>query len=98
MLVSACEGGTGSTSHGAGRGDRATLSCIRADLEHAADQLPLHWATTAKIFKIQQRWKIYIARCAQAGHRGGEIEQPVGVCCERMARTLGWTPEQEKAA
>lgn len=91
MLQSACEGGTGATGLGSGKGKRQNLSDLKADLELAADSLPLNWSATARIFKIQQRWRQYVERCEQAGERGGELEQPIDVCFYRMAEWLGWS-------
>lgn len=97
QLASAAEGGSGGSGVGAGRGGRFAMVCIKADLEAAADSLPLNWSTTARIFKIQRRWKQYLARCEQAGPRGGEIEQPLVVCYWRMAEFLGWSAESGAA-
>ena len=93
-LVSASEGGAGGAGIGAGRGGRFSLVCLKADLEAAADHLPLNWSSTARIFKRQRRWRVYLERCAQAGPRGGEIEQPIDVCYYRMAEYLGWSAQE----
>src|SRR5207302_1685462 len=55
MLISATEGGTGASGKGSGRGGRFSLVCLKADLERAADQLPLYWQSTEYVFIRQRR-------------------------------------------
>ena len=86
QLASSAEGGTGSLAgHGAGRGDRLTLACLIADLEAAADKLPLDWRATAEVYKLQHRGRIWVQRRLQLDDR-----HSVDSAIAAMARSLGW--------
>ena len=85
-LQAAAEGGTGATGNGAGRGDRLALACMLADLERAADELPLHWTSTLQIFRLQSRARVWSQRRLTLEDVGVET------AIARMARTLGWKP------
>jgi hypothetical protein len=106
MLISATEGGTGASGKGSGRGGRFGLVCLKADLERAADQLPLYWQSTEYVFARQRR-----SNCLQERRRTTpavpeaqrQFEPPVPSdaleqACYRMALSLGWRPEQENVA
>jgi hypothetical protein len=97
QLEVAVEGATGPNYQGSrgGRHGRETLVAIKADLERAADSLPLHWQQTARIFRLQRRWQVYLARRAQAGLPAGTSDG-LGFdgCCTLMARALGWTADE----
>jgi hypothetical protein len=82
------------------RGDRLSIICIKADLERAADSLPLHWRTTSRIFRLQRRWGEYLEKCRNK-ERGGLFEQMSDTdafdeAVELMARSLGWRPREER--
>jgi hypothetical protein len=101
QLEDACRGVSAANYSGSrgGRHGRITLIAIKADLERAADELPLHWTSTLYIFKLQGRWKVYLERRAEAHLPAGttpglDFEQ----CCERMAKSLGWMGEKGEAA
>ncbi len=86
-------------------GNGTTLPVIKADLETAADRLPLLWRSTAWVFRKQERWRVYLDRRAAfaGGPRPQEREpaDPViarAACFERMAAALGWTAAEEIAA
>lgn len=86
-LQSAAEGGTGSLSGGGGgRGDRLALACLLADLERAADELPLHWTGTLEVLRLQARWKRPRPVPAQPLE-----EISVHTAITHMARRLGWS-------
>ena len=105
-LVSATEGGTGASGHGAGRGGRFGLVCLKADLERAADQLPLYWQATEFIFARQRRAKwLYERRRTTPAVPDDQrqYEPPIPSdaleqACYRMALFLGYRPEQERVA
>jgi hypothetical protein len=42
-------------SRGRGGDGVAALLCVKADLEYAADSLPISWSTTQRVFETQQR-------------------------------------------
>lgn len=100
MLESAVEGGVSSGASGAGRGERFGLAHLKADLEHAADQLPLHWQSTAFVFSRQHRFSALTQRRQRTPPVVGdwrESEHPVPSqalddAIWRMARSLGWIP------
>jgi hypothetical protein len=106
MLESACEGGTGATGLGSGRGNRQGLSHLKADLEHAADQLPAHWQSTALIYSKQHRSQALKQRRQTAPPlKDSQLvpEHPVpSQALEnsliRMARSLGWADVADHAA
>lgn len=107
MLESAVEGGTGASGFGSGRGDRFGLANLKADLEHAADQLPAHWQSTALIYDKQHRPRRALAQRRQMASTTPddqrEYEHPVpSVALEnalwRMARCLGWSDVVNPAA
>lgn len=95
-LVSAAEGGTGTLNgRGAGGGGRKrmTLVAVKADLERAADTLPLGWLSTGYVFSLQQRGAVWRARLRGAGGPSVIVEDvPMRVAYEHMAHSLGWTP------
>ena len=83
-------------------GDRMVLAQIKADLEWATDDALgpiLHWYAVAKVYKRQERFKVYIARRACFRLHNGLERSPSllpvaeAVCYERIARALGWSPE-----
>lgn len=104
MLESAVEGGTGCSGMGSGRGERMGLAHLKADLERAADQLPLHWQATRRIYAKQHRYSVWFARWTMAdspteGPDQEPLELPAAIdlAIWRMAQSLGWS-EQEQAA
>jgi hypothetical protein len=50
------------TSAGRGSDGNAALLCVKADLEHAADLLPISWSTTQRTFETLQRVGVWQAR------------------------------------
>lgn len=84
-LLAGAEGGTGSNGQGAGRGDRLALVTLVADLEQAADALPLNWSATLQVFRFQMRARIWATR------RLTLEDVPVDRAIEAMARHLGWS-------
>jgi hypothetical protein len=75
MLASAAEGGTQASGAGAGRGERQGLSHLKADMERAADSLPLHWQTTALVFRKQHRTDTLTARRRNHPHDAHAIHE-----------------------
>lgn len=102
MLESAVQGGSGSSGTGSGRGERFGLAHLKADLETAADQLPLHWQATAWVFSRQHRYSVLVARRRAQSVTLEAIEpdeHPVpSVALDnvyfQMARSLGWQEGQ----
>lgn len=98
-------GGGQGYSGGGGKG-RLTFAIVRADLERAADQLPLYWQSTEYIFHVQSRSACLRQRRLTAGPVADdqrEQEHPVPSAAleqaiYRMARTLGWQSEEVRAA
>ncbi len=97
MLESAVEGGTGASGMGSGRGNRLSLALMKADLERAADQLPVYWRATRLIFSKQHRYSVWLARWKMAGNpESGEDQEPlelpaaVELALWRMSLSLGW--------
>jgi hypothetical protein len=98
MLESAVEGGTGASGMGSGRGKRLSLVLIKADLERAADSLPLYWQSTEFIFRRQHRAEsLYKARRTTMAipEHLRDAEHPVpSVALDNaiwaMSRFLGW--------
>lgn len=88
-LLAGAEGGTGSNGRGAGRGDRLALVALVADLEQAADALPLEWSATRVVFWYQQRAQEWSSRRPTPGRFMLE-DVPVERALEAMARYLGW--------
>lgn len=94
MLESAVEGGTGATGMGAGRGERFGLAHLKADMERAADDLPIFWTVTRVIFSRQHRYSVWLARWSMAGKP--TLDDPpslpaaLELACWRMAESLGW--------
>lgn len=85
-LQVAAEGGTGSLGGGGGgNGNRLGLADLLADLEAAADQLPLEWKATLSIFLKQGRGQQWRLRRLHLNHQPSVDEAVV-----RMARWLGW--------
>ena len=86
-LQAAAEGGTGSLNgRGAGRGERLGLITRIADLEQAADQLPLYWSGTLEVFRMQRRQREW-------GRRRLVLEDvSFDAALAHMARSLGWRP------
>lgn len=78
-----------------------TASQIRADLEGAANALPVWWRATAMIFVYQERlieWRARLARwtAAEGSSMQSDPEPEKGslfIVVERMARSLGWRPD-----
>jgi hypothetical protein len=98
MLESAVEGGSGASGLGSGKGDRLGLVLLKADLERAADSLPLYWQSTEFVFIRQHRAPALYARRHATPEMPVEqriAEHPVpSVALEgaiwRMAAFLGW--------
>lgn len=97
MLESAAEGGSGSSGMGSGRGERMGLVHLKADMERAADQLPLYWQVTRLIFSRQHRYSVWLARWNMAGsptsgaeHEHPELNAALDLAIWRMAVSLGW--------
>jgi hypothetical protein len=97
MLESAVEGGTGCSGMGSGRGNRLSLALLKADLERAADQLPIYWHATRVIFSKQHRYSTWLTRWHMAGDpTTGPDQEPlelpaaVDLAIWRMSVTLGW--------
>lgn len=85
-LQAAAEGGTGSLNGGGGgKVHRLDVACLLADLERAADQLPLQWNSTQDIFRSQGRIKVWAHR------RLGTEDVSLDAAILRMARSLGWS-------
>lgn len=74
------------------------VAVLLADLEYAADALPIHWRATATIFHAQQRADVWAARLATHRMLGMPRPQDRGIepsdgehrALGMMARTLGW--------
>lgn len=94
------------------RGDsRSALVGLLADLERAADSLPIPWTVTREIFRAQGREDIYdirLAACRLFPLRPVDAErEPIdgrgrphsrGEAYRRMAIALGWTPKPVQGA
>lgn len=82
------------------------VAVLLADLEHAADALPIHWRATATIFHAQQRADVWAARLATHRMLGFQRPQDHGIepsdsghrALGMMARTLGWRSERDEVA
>jgi hypothetical protein len=86
-LQVAAEGGTGSLNGGGGgQRKRLDVACLLADLERAADQLPLQWSATLEVFRSQGRQRVWAQR------RLGLEDTSLEVAIQAMARSLGWAP------
>lgn len=104
MLESACEGATGSLSKGAGSGERSGLSHVKADLERAADGLPIYFQATRFVYVKQHREDVYkrrrqTERSLHPDERESESPKATEAyeqILERMARYLGWVPRAER--
>lgn len=90
---------------GSGRGERFGMAHLKADLERAADQLPIAWRSTRLIFSRQHRYSVWLARWAMAGspatsdeHESELLPTAVEDAVWRMARSLGWDPSLTSAA
>jgi hypothetical protein len=80
------------------------VSALLADLERAADALPIHWRATRWIFERQQRADVWAARLST--HRQMGLPRPQDRLIEppdsdhqalgMMARTLGWRSDDEQ--
>lgn len=74
----------------------AALVAVRADLEHAVDELPIGWATTSDLYQIQGRSALYHARFREfkRGHRIRSVDrelEPIDPETRRpMSRQLAW--------
>lgn len=97
MLESAVEGGTGGSGNGAGRGNRLSLALMKADLERAADSLPIYWQSTGLIFSKQHRYALYQARrqsfsvpLDQREHESPIPSKALDDAIWRMSVSLGW--------
>jgi hypothetical protein len=86
-LSAAAEGGTGSLAgRGAGGGNRMSLVALLADVERAADQLPLWWEPTMRVFRLQGRGRIWADRRIRL-----DDNHTLDEAIYRMARFLGWS-------
>jgi len=98
MLESAVQGGSGASGHGSGRGERFGLVHLKADLEHAADQLPMSWTATRVIFSRQHRYSVWLARWRMLSNPALDEPPNLPAALEtafaRMARSLGWQEDQ----
>jgi hypothetical protein len=80
------------------------ITVLLADLEHAADALPIHWEATRRIFEQQQRRDVWAARLATHRMLGMPRPQDHGIepsdsehrALGMMARTLGWRADDEQ--
>jgi len=104
MLESAVEGGAGQPGGGHGGGRRLNYADYKADLERAADHLPLYWQATRTIFSKQHRYSVWLARWTMAGspqdgpdQESLELPAAVEYAIWRMARYLGWESEEQAA-
>ena len=90
MLVSATQGGVSSGARGGGNGlGRMGLVALKADLEQAADSLPIYWRSTSKIYKLQWRWNEYISRRGAVGRVNDPEPDPgIDLAMLRMAGFL----------
>lgn len=76
------------------------VAILLADLEHAADALPLHWRATARVFARQGRTDIWGARLAThrflgLPRRQDRLIEPTDAdhrVLGLMALALGWRP------
>ena len=85
-LQEAAEGGTGSLAgQGGGNGNRLGLADLLADLEAAADQLPLDWKPTLQVFLAQGRGSTWRMRRLRMND-----DHSLDEVIYRMARGLGW--------
>jgi hypothetical protein len=80
-----------------GSGGRTTFAIIIADLEHAADCLPIYWQSTEFIFRRQRRRQVYATRrqLFQVPEEQRQYESPIpsqalDASVYRMALALGW--------
>ena len=86
QLREQAEGGTGSLmGYGGGSHKRLSVVTLLADLEQAADQLPLQWSSTLLVFRAQGRARIWATR------RLNLEERSLDSAIVRMARSLGWS-------
>jgi hypothetical protein len=90
---SGAEGATGQVLGGGGHGrHRLDIAMYLADLERAADALPLEWASTLRVFRAQGRQQVWADR-----RKGCKLPirldeyYTVEDCIWRMARFLGWS-------
>lgn len=86
-LKSIAEGATGSIA-GSGRGnagDRKALAVLLADVESAADALPLDWDCTLQIYRLQSRGRVWAKRRLNL-----DPNHSLDEAILRMARHLGW--------
>lgn len=106
MLTSAVEGGVSSAASGSGHGERFGLAHLKADLELAADHLPLHWQSTALIFSKQHRASTLTQRRQTTSPIPDDLREPehpvpsqaLEDAIWRMARTLGWSEDLTSVA
>lgn len=78
------------------------VAALLADVERAADALPIHWRATWWIFQQQGRDAIWAARLATHRMLGLQRPQDRGIeppdsehrALGMMARTLGWRAER----
>jgi|SRR5215471_20327841 len=88
------EGGTGPSLDGKGGKGRSRLdiAAYLADLERAADQLPLEWLATLKVYRAQGRRQAWADR-RKVSRLPVKLNDyyTVDDCLWRMARFLGWS-------
>jgi hypothetical protein len=85
-LQAIAEGATGSlASTGGGHADRTEVADVIADLERAADGLPLDWRGTLEVFRLQERAREW-------GRRRLVLDDSIDLerAIEFMAHSLGW--------
>lgn len=93
QLVSAAEGGSGHIpGYTSGGKDRLGIACLVADLERAADKLPIEWASTREVFRLQLRRREYNERIEGDNNRIDQTHRDLFEACQWMARALGWKP------
>lgn len=80
---------------------RRGIVAIKADLERGTDAGLadiLHWQQVARIYRRQERFKVYLAKRSTFDARDPDLEHepwtPLAeaICIERIARRLGWRP------
>lgn len=85
-LRAVAEGSTGSLAMpGGGRADRTEVADLLADLEQAANSLPLEWAGTLEVFRLQERAREWGMRRLMLNEQF-DLERAI----QFMSRSLGW--------
>lgn len=80
------------------------IAVLLADVEHAADALPLHWVATRTIFSAQLRADVWAGRLATHRMLGMPRPQDRGIeprdsehrALGLLARALGWRSDEAK--